>query len=184
MVVLALEAGTVVRVLVIVSGTKVASPPPPLLIPGADNIAWAWAIFFVVLAIVYLTDAGPVRSERFEPEPVGDYVEPEPEPEVLVAAPSEAMPDEPTVEGGDALPVVPNVPESQAWLEKGSELHVSGHYDQAIAHFDKALVLHPRLAGAWAGKELASNALGQYQEAIRCYDEARPARPGSLARQG
>jgi Flp pilus assembly protein TadD len=173
-VLLALEAGTVVRVLAIISGTKVASPPPPLLIPGADNIAWAWVIFFVVLAFVYLTDAGPGRSEWVEPEPVGDYVEPqpEPEPEVVVAAPREAVTDEPTVETDDALPVVPNLPEAQAWLEKGSELQVSGHYDQAIAHFDRALVLNPRLAGAWAGKGLASNALGQYQEAIRCYDEA------------
>ena len=169
---LALEAGTVARVRAIILGTKVAPPPPLLLIPGADNIALAWAIFFVALAFVYLTDTVPERSERAEPEAGGDDFEPETETEARAAEPRGAVPSEPTYEGGDALPAVPNVPEAQAWLEKGSELYASGHYEEAIAHFDKALNLHPRLAGAWASKGLASNALGQYQEAIRCYDEA------------
>ena len=170
-VMLALEAGTVARVRAIIAGTKVAPPPPLLLIPGADNIALAWVIFFVVLAFVYVTDTGPEGGERAEPDAFGDHTEPEPEPEVVAAA-SRAAASEPTGDGGDALPAVQNLPQAQALLEKGSELYASGHHEQAIAHFDEALKLYPRLAGGWAGKGLASNAMGQYQEAIRCYDEA------------
>jgi Flp pilus assembly protein TadD len=176
LVILALEGGTAARIWAIISGVKVPPPARLLRIPQADTIAWAWAIFFVVLALVYLMDTGPERSEWAEPEDFGDDAEPEPEPEVAVAPARVAGPraaaDEPTDEGGDALPAVQNMPQAEAWFKKGSDLHAQGHYEEAIAHFDKAIKLHPRLAGAWAGKGLASNALGQYQEALHCYDES------------
>jgi tetratricopeptide (TPR) repeat protein len=138
--------------------------------PQTDAVVWAWVIFFLVLALVYAMDTGRERSEMVEPDPFGDYLPPEPEPAPAVRA---AVASESTREsGGDSLPAVPNVPEALNWYKKGNELYVSGHYEEAIAHFDKALKLHPRLAGAWAAKGLACNAQRQYQEAIRCYDES------------
>ena len=175
---LALKSGAVARIRAIVSGAHPATPAlPTLFMLRADSVVWAWGIFFVILAFVYLTDTKPERSEWTEPEALADYSEPEPEPEVIAApprteAPHAAVAKEPMGEDGDALPVVQNLPEAQIWFKKGSELHASGHHEQAIAHFDMAIKLHPRLAAAWAGKGLASNALGQYQEAIRCYDES------------
>jgi len=170
---LALEAGTVARVRAIISGTRPATvaPPPLVFVPQADAVVWAWAIFFFVLALVYAMDTGRERSETVEPDQFGDYLPPEPEPEPAPAV-RVAVASGPTREDRDSLPAVPNVPEAQTWYKKGNELYVSGHYEEAIAHFDKALKLHPRLAGAWAAKGLACNAMRQYQEAIRCYDES------------
>ena len=170
---LALEAGTFAYVRAIISGTRPATVAPPALVfvPQADAVVWAWVVFFFVLALVYATDTGRERSETVEPDQFGDYLppEPEPEPEPVVRV---AVASGPTREDRDSLPAVPNVPEAQTWYKKGNELYVSGHYEEAIAHFDKALKLHPRLAGAWAAKGLACNAMRQYQEAIRCYDES------------
>jgi Tfp pilus assembly protein PilF len=166
---LAIEGGVASRAWAILSGDKITFKSPVVFGLDSDSIAWAWAIFFVVLALVYATDTGLGGSEMGEPGAFGDYLPPEPEPEPEVRV---EMTSEPTVEAGESLPAVPNVPEAQAWLKKGSELYALGRYEEAISRFDKALKLHARLAKAWAGKGLACNAMGQYQEAIRCYDEA------------
>ena len=166
---LAIEGGAASRAWALLSGDKIAFNSPVAFGLGSDTIAWAWAIFFGVLALVYLTDTGREGSEVGEPGAFGDYLPPEPEPEPEVRV---AMTSEPPVKGGDSLPAVQNLPQAQAWVKKGSELCARGRYEEAISSFDKALKLHPRLAGAWAGRGLASNAMGQHQEAIRCYDEA------------
>ena len=166
---LAIEGGAAARAWAVLSGDRITLTPPVVFGLDFNALAWAWAIFFVVLALVFATDTGPEESEMAKLGADDDYLppEPEPEPEVRVAVTSE-----PLVEGGDWLLAVPNMPEAQAWIRKGSELYAQGRYEEAISRFDKALKLHPRLAGAWAGKGLASNAMGQYQEAIRFYDES------------
>ncbi len=173
-VMLALEAGTVARVLALVSGSKVEPSPTLLFVPGADIILWAWIVFFLVLALVYALDTEP-RDDyaRFAAEVGGDFViqEPEPGPE---PRPRIAVPEAPRagkVES-EVLPTVHSLPEAQAWFKKGSELYALRRYTDAISRFDRALNIYPRLASAWAAKGLANNAIGQYQEAIRCFDEA------------
>jgi tetratricopeptide (TPR) repeat protein len=171
------EAGAMARVLAILHLAK-NGPPSPLSF-GAEvySLALAWAMFFGVLALIYAIDTKPVTIEENESEDFVDDAAAEPGPEVRAVPKARSKPegrpaDEPKDAGDDSLPVVHSLPEAQAWLKKGSELHTQGRYDEAIAHFDKALKLYPRLASAWAGKGLASNGLGQYEEAIRCYDES------------
>jgi Flp pilus assembly protein TadD len=166
---LAIEGGAASRAWALLSGDKISYKSPVVFGLSSDTIAWAWAIFFVVLALIYATDTGPEGSGMGEPGAFGDYLPPEPEPESEVRV---AMTSGPPVEGGDSLPAVPNVPEAMTWFKKGGELFAQGRYEEAISHFDKALKLHPRLAGAWAGRGLACNAMRQYNEAIRCYDES------------
>ncbi len=173
--VLATKAGAVARVRAILSGSKSALPQPFLLGAEVHTLALAWAIFFGVMALIYATDTKPEAIEETEPEDFTDQAAAEPEPEVRAMPEVRAKPDvratnEPA--GDDSLPVVHSLPEAEARLKEGRELHTLGRYDEAVSHFDKALKLYPRLAGAWAGKGLASNALGQYEEGIRCYDES------------
>jgi|WetSurMetagenome_2_1015567.scaffolds.fasta_scaffold59453_1 tetratricopeptide (TPR) repeat protein len=163
------ESGVVARVLIVLSGAKaVVSPPPPL---GAEvhALAFAWAVFFGVVAFLAARDTRPGAIEQSEPEFVDDEVVAESEPEVS-AIPEISEIEEPIGEG--SLPAVRNVPEALAWLKKGNELYAVGRSEEAISRFDNALKLNPRLASAWAGKGLARNARGEYEEAIRCYDES------------
>ncbi|HYA33723.1 MAG TPA: tetratricopeptide repeat protein, partial [Candidatus Bathyarchaeia archaeon] len=55
---------------------------------------------------------------------------------------------------------------------KGVTLSRLGRYDEAIACYDKALELDPRLVSAWTGKGVSLYHLGHYEEAIACYDKA------------
>jgi len=175
------ESGTLARIRAIITGTNVAPPLPLLFIPGAANISLAWAIFFVALAVVYTRDAGTESDEQVEQRPFEKDSVAEREPELAMAAPRAEAEREP--KGGDdvALPAVKNVAEAKALLDKGNELYTMGHYEQAVAHFDEAIRLHPRLAGAWAAKGLACSALGRDQEAIRCYDESLRINPRDAA---
>jgi tetratricopeptide (TPR) repeat protein len=173
----ATEAGTLARILAFLRISNPGLPPKLLLGTDVHNLALAWAVFFGILALVYATDTKPEAIEESEPEDLIDDVVAELEPEDRAVPRARPEPearaaDEPNGAGDDALPVVHSLPEAHAWLKKGTELHTQGRYDEAIAHFDKALKLYPRLARAWAGKGLASNALGQYEEAIHCYDES------------
>ena len=162
---LAIEAGTAARALAVLSGTKIVLTAPTLFGPTSDTVAWAWVIFFGVLAFVFATDTEPdVRAES-EPERIIDQVVPDAEPIVYPTT-------EPADDGADRLPIVPNMPEAQAWYNQGNQLYGLGRYEEASSRFDKALKLNPRLAGAWAGKGLASNALGRYQDAVHYYDES------------
>lgn len=171
------EAGAMAQILAVFRIAKPGLPRPLSLGAEVYTLALAWALFFGVLALIYAIDRKPEAVEESEPEDLFDDIATEPEPEVRAVPearpkPEDRAADEPKPAGDDSLPVVHSLPEAQAWLKEGSELHTQGRYDEAIAHFDKALKLYPRLANAWAGKGLASNALGQYEEAIRCYDES------------
>jgi tetratricopeptide (TPR) repeat protein len=172
-VILAIEAGTMARVRALIAGTGIRSSAPISLPPEADSIAWAWAIFFIVLALVYATDTRAESSRRAELDLFDDFVEPEPEPgsepepEPLIRVRSE-----PPGRSTSSLPEVQSLGEAQAWYKKGNELYSQGRYAESIARFDRALKLYPRLAAAWAGRGLACNAMRQYDDAGRCYDEA------------
>ncbi len=171
------EAGTMARILTVFHIAKPGLPRPLSLGAEVYTLALAWALFFGVLALIYAIDPKPEAIDESEPEDLVDDVASEPEQEVRAVPKVRPKPevrpaDEPKAAADDSLPVVHSLPEAQAWVKKGSELHTQGRYDEAIAHFDKALKLYPRLARAWAGKGLASNALGQYEEAIHCYDES------------
>ncbi len=173
----ATEAGAVARVLAMLPGTKVALPQPLLLGAEVRFLALAWAVFFGVMALICITDTRPEYVEESEPEDIGAQVIAEPELEVRAVPKARPQPRvreaaEPRDVGEDTLPVVRSLQEAEARFKKGRELHAQGQYEEAISHFDRALKLYPRLAGAWAGKALASNALGQYEEAIDCYDES------------
>ncbi len=166
---LAIEGGAASRAWALVSGDEITLKSPVVFGISSDTIAWAWAIFFAVLALIYALDTRPEGRETSEPDAFGDYLPPDPESESEVrVAMTSGSPDE----GGDSLPAVPNVAEAQVWLKKGGELYAEGRYEEAISGFDKAIKLHPRLASAWAGRGLACNAMRQYQAAIRSYDES------------
>jgi tetratricopeptide (TPR) repeat protein len=57
-------------------------------------------------------------------------------------------------------------------LDKGSDLAKTGHHDEAIECYNKALELDSRCARAWYDKGSSLTGLGRYEEAIRCYDKA------------
>jgi len=166
---LAIEDGIASRAWALFSGDEITLKSPVVFGISSDTIAWAWAIFFMVLALIYAMDTGPEGLETSDPGAFGDYLPSESESESEVQV---TMTSGPPVEGGDSLPAVPNVEEAQAWLKKGSELYAQGRYEEAISSLDKAIKFHPRLASAWAGRGLACNAMRQYQEAIRCFDES------------
>jgi Flp pilus assembly protein TadD len=177
--VFASEAGVPARIRIILSGAKTAVSPPLPLGSEIEVLALAWAVFFGVVAFLSARDTRPGADETDEPEEIEqselevvvDQAADEPEPE-LPPMPKARVTTGPAAVIGDALPVVRNLPEALAHLKKGNELYALGSNEEAIARFDNALKLNPRLAGAWAGKGLASNAMGQYEEAIRCYDES------------
>ena len=175
-VMLAMEAGALARVRTIIGGARpdLVALPSQVFTTQADAVMWAWIVFFLVLALVYAMDTGQERSGSAGLDELGDYLPPESESEPAVRA----IPETRTASaggpaaGGGSLPVVPNVPEAQNWYRKGNELYAAGRYMDAVASFDEALKLHPRLASAWAARGLSLNALHQYQDAIRCYDES------------
>jgi len=164
-VLLAVEGGAAARAWAALTGTKITLTAPVLLGLTSDTIAWAWAIFFGVLALVFATDTEPGARAESRPEPFLDR--PVADAELIIYPTSE-----PADDGVDHLPIVPNMPEAQAWYSKGNELYGGGRYEEANSCFDKALKFNPRLASAWAGKGLANNALGRYQDAVHCYDES------------
>jgi Flp pilus assembly protein TadD len=183
---LALEAGTVARIRALLSGVKTFDPQPFLIRTEADTVAWAWAIFFGVLALIFATDTEPEVRAESEPEVGDDYVTAEPEAEVHMESAPKVSSDQaaaaprtqvraeskPSVVSGDNLPVVPNMTEVEAWYSRGNRLYGMGRYEEAIRCFDRALRIYPRFARAWAARGVASNALGQYQDAIHAYDES------------
>jgi tetratricopeptide (TPR) repeat protein len=173
----AAEAGTLARVLAMLHIAKSGLPQPLSLGAEVYTLTLAWTLFFSVLALIYATDTTPEAVEENEPEDFLEEALGEPGPEVRAVpevrpGPEARAASRPQAAGDDAMPVVHSMPEALAWLKKGNELHAQGRFDEAIAHFDKALKIYPRLANGWAGKGRASNALGQYEEAIHCYDEA------------
>src|SRR3989338_1518730 len=62
--------------------------------------------------------------------------------------------------------------EAWEWVNKGFSFNSLGKYQEAIACYDRAIEIDPRLVGAWNGKGVALGKLGRHQEAIVCYDKA------------
>ena len=165
---LALEAGALARVQATISGAKLAASQPSLSTgPGADTIAWAWAVFFAVLAIVFVKGDEPAGGAASQSEDIGGYVILDPVPELRSSVLELSKGD-----SAEPLPAVQNLEKAQAWFRKGSEQYGLGLYEEAISSFDRALRLYPRLASAWGGKGLAYDAKGLYRDAISCYDES------------
>jgi len=64
------------------------------------------------------------------------------------------------------------------WSNKGASLDNLGrHHEEAIACYDRALEINPRVAEAWNNKGVALRKLGKPQEAIACYDRALEINP-------
>jgi predicted O-linked N-acetylglucosamine transferase (SPINDLY family) len=64
-----------------------------------------------------------------------------------------------------------------AWSNKGAVLYALKRYDEAIAHYDKAISLKPDYHKAWANKGNTLSELKHYQEAITHYDKALTLKP-------
>jgi tetratricopeptide (TPR) repeat protein len=169
LIMLVLETGALPQVRAVIFGASDAPLQPPPLFTEGGIIAWAWTAFFIILALVYGTEAVLKRGAAAKPEAADDISIPEPGPEPEPAGQIAAQVQAPH---GRLLPEVQSMQEAQAWFRKGTELYDQRHFEEANAVFDRALELCPRLAGAWAGKGLVSKAMGQYREAIRCYDES------------
>jgi tetratricopeptide (TPR) repeat protein len=168
LVTLTLESGAVAGILAIL-GAEDASRPLPVF-TGSSAIVWAWTIFFIALAFVCGTEKEPEVGGAAGPEAGSDCSIPETEPSLR---PADHASDNQVPElEGYLLPEMQSLQKAHVWLADGTELYGRCHFDEANASFDRALELCPRLARAWAGKGLASNALGQFREAIRCYDES------------
>jgi tetratricopeptide (TPR) repeat protein len=168
LVTLALEAGALEGIQAVIFGAGNAQRSP--LPPGAGAMVWAWTVFFVTLAFVCGTEREPKTGIAAEPEVVSDSSIPETESAPPPAG--HAIGEQAQEPEGHLLPEVRSLQNAQVWFTEGAELYGRCHFEEANARFDRALELCPRLASAWAGKGLASNALGQVREAIRCYDES------------
>jgi tetratricopeptide (TPR) repeat protein len=63
--------------------------------------------------------------------------------------------------------------DANALYNEGFALHNSQRYNEAIAYYDKALELDPKLKNAWANKAIILLMIrGEYEEATQCFDKA------------
>lgn len=78
--------------------------------------------------------------------------------------------------------------EAEKHLASGKKLfHEQGRLSDAIAAFDKAILLNPQLAEAYEQRGSAHRNLGQHQRAIEDFDQSlriNPSRPWALASRG
>jgi predicted O-linked N-acetylglucosamine transferase (SPINDLY family) len=66
---------------------------------------------------------------------------------------------------------------AEAWSNKAASLHELKRFDEAIAHYDKALSLKPDYAEAWSNKGVSLHELKRFDEAIAHYDKALSLKP-------
>ena len=52
-----------------------------------------------------------------------------------------------------------------------------GRHEEAVASYDRALVLNPNLAAAWSNRGIALGNLGRHEEAVASYDRALDLNP-------
>ena len=64
-----------------------------------------------------------------------------------------------------------------AWTNKGAALLDLGRYEEALACFDKALAVNPKLGEAWCNKGSVLSRLGKCEEALACLDKALAINP-------
>lgn len=65
-----------------------------------------------------------------------------------------------------------SVSEIDELLEKGNHLLVEGMFEQALSHFEQALLLDQKDATLWNQKGVALRSLGRYDEALECFNKA------------
>ncbi|MGJ5673866.1 MAG: tetratricopeptide repeat protein [Nostochopsis sp.] len=66
---------------------------------------------------------------------------------------------------------------AEVWIEKANQLYNLGHYEDAIASYDKAVEIKPDKDQAWYNRGNALGYLGRNQEAIASYDKALEIKP-------
>jgi Flp pilus assembly protein TadD len=57
-------------------------------------------------------------------------------------------------------------------IKKGMELLENGNYEEALSHFDQALILESKDPDLWNKKGVALRSLGRYDEAIECFNKS------------
>jgi Flp pilus assembly protein TadD len=62
--------------------------------------------------------------------------------------------------------------EIEALIKKGKILLVEGSFEQALSHFEQALLLDQKSAQLWNLKGVALRSMGRYDEAIECFNKA------------
>jgi tetratricopeptide (TPR) repeat protein len=62
--------------------------------------------------------------------------------------------------------------------KQGIKAHKNGHYDQAIAHYNKALELNPTYMEAYLNRGIASSRQGHPDEAIADFNKVLELNPG------
>ena len=62
--------------------------------------------------------------------------------------------------------------QEQDWVKEGNNLDSKGKYDEAIAYYDKALMIDPTDADAWFDKGETLKKMGKSTEADRCVETA------------
>lgn len=66
---------------------------------------------------------------------------------------------------------------AEDWTSKGDGLYYQGKYEEAIASYNKAIVVDSQYAAAWNNKGVVLNEMGRYEEALQAYDKAIEANP-------
>ena len=61
---------------------------------------------------------------------------------------------------------------AEFWLENGNSLYEQGRYDEAVASYDRSLLLNPQLDAAWFNKGNALYMQGNYDKALFVFDRA------------
>ena len=64
------------------------------------------------------------------------------------------------------------VPTVSEMLEKGKSLILIGNFEDALSHFDQALVLEPKNPILWNEKGVVLRSLGRYDDALECFNRA------------
>lgn len=64
------------------------------------------------------------------------------------------------------------VPTVQDLLKRGNELLLEGNYEDALSHFEQALLLEPGDPALWNKKAVTLRSLGRYDDAIECFNRA------------
>jgi len=64
------------------------------------------------------------------------------------------------------------LPAAEVWNNKGSELLLSGKYDESLLYFERAITLDQNFTSPWNNRGKALFALGRYNESVEAYDQA------------
>jgi len=64
------------------------------------------------------------------------------------------------------------VTELDELLKKGRDLLAKGLFEQALSHFEQAVLLDQNNAESWNQKGAALRSLGRYDEALECFNKA------------